>query len=61
MADQFSGVNVAVFFNTVDISGTARTVTVGEEAAAPDTIDGTHKGDTARNLIEGLPGDQRHA
>jgi len=56
MADQFVGDDVVVEFNTVDISGTARTVTVAEEAPAPPDIDCTHKGDTAQNLKEGIPG-----
>lgn len=56
MADQFIGDDVVVEFNTVDVSGTARTVTVAEEASPPDSIDATHKGDTARVLLEGLPG-----
>lgn len=56
MADQFVGDDVAVFYNTVDISGTARTVTVAEEAPAPPDIDCSHKGDTAQNLKEGIPG-----
>jgi hypothetical protein len=56
MADQFIGDDVVVEFGADDISGTARTVTVAEEAPAPDSIDATHKGDTARNLLEGLPG-----
>ena len=56
MADQYIGDDVVVEFNTVDISGTARTVTVAEEASPPDSIDSTHKGDTARVLLEGLPG-----
>jgi hypothetical protein len=56
MADQFSGVDLVVLFNTVDISETARTVDVAEEAPPPPDIDCSHKGDTAQNLKEGIPG-----
>lgn len=58
----FSGINLAVAFggtsylNASDISAHARTVDVTETAPAPDTIDITHKGDKAHQLLEGLPG-----
>jgi len=56
MADQYLGSSVVVEFNTVDISGTARTVEVTETAPEPEEIDKTHKGDATRLTIEGLPG-----
>lgn len=56
MADQFTGKDVVVKFNTVDISATARTVEITESAEEPEEIDKTHKGDTERLTIEGLPG-----
>lgn len=56
MADQFTGKDVVVLFNTVDISGTARTVEITESADEPEEIDKTHKGDTERLTIEGFPG-----
>jgi len=56
MADQFTGQLVVVEFNTVDISGTAKTVEITESADEPEEIDKTHKGDTERLTIEGVPG-----
>ena len=56
MGDQYAGDDVDVYFNTVDISATARVVTVSEEAPAPPDINATHKGDTAQVLLEGIPG-----
>ena len=56
MADQFIGDAMDVYYNTVDIGGTARTVTVDVKAASPPEIDCTHKGDTEQNLKEGIPG-----
>lgn len=53
---EYKGDQVVVEFNTVDISGQARTVTVNEEAGDPDQIDTTHKGDSEKQQVEGLPG-----
>ena len=55
---EYKGADVAVFFNTVDISGQARSVTVNEDAGEPEQIDVTHKGDTERQLLEGFAGSQ---
>ena len=56
MAVKYSGVDLVVEFGSVDISAYARSCEVSETAAAPDTIDSTVKGDTARQILEGLPG-----
>ena len=53
---EFKGDSLSVYFNSLDISGQGRTVTVSETAGEPEEIDATHKGDTRRNLIEGFPG-----
>jgi len=52
---EYSGINLAVFYNTVDISGQGRSIRVGEEAGEPEEYDVTHKGDTAKQILEGLP------
>jgi hypothetical protein len=56
---EYKGSDLAVFYNTVDISGQARSVTVTQEAGEPEQLDITHKGDTERQLLEGFPGAQR--
>lgn len=56
MADQYTGKDMVVEYNTVDISGTARTVEVTESSDEPESIDKTHKGDATRLTIEGFPG-----
>ena len=56
MATKYTGASLAVFFGTIDISGYARSVELTETAAAPETIDVTVKGDTARQILEGFPG-----
>jgi hypothetical protein len=56
---EYKGHNLAVVFNTVDISGQARSVTVNEEAGEPEQLDVTHKGDSERQLLEGFAGAQR--
>lgn len=56
---EYKGADLAVFYNSVDISGQARTVTVNEEAGEPEQLDVTHKGDTERQLLEGFAGAQR--
>ena len=57
----YSGINLGVFWGTapkgsVELAVHGRSVDVTETAPAPDTIDVTHKGDTAKQIIEGLPG-----
>lgn len=56
---EYKGADLAVFYNSVDISGQARTVTVNEEAGEPEQLDITHKGDTERQLLEGFAGANR--
>ena len=46
-ADEVSAADLALHGRSVDVT---------ETAPAPDTIDVTHKGDTAKQIIEGLPG-----
>ena len=52
----YAGSGLLVKFNTVDISGHARSVDVSEDAGDPDIIDVSHKGDTAHVIIEGMAG-----
>ena len=56
MAVHYDGSDLLVMFGAVDISGYARSVEVSETASAPETLDVTHKGDTARQILEGFPG-----
>lgn len=56
MAQQFTGKDMVLEFGTDDISVTARKVTMTENADPPEDIDITHKGDTERQLLDGLPG-----
>ena len=56
MADNFSGSAVKVVYDTLDISGAARSVTVTEAQEAPGDIDVTHRGDAAKVVLEGLAG-----
>ncbi len=56
MADQFTGKDMVLEFGTVDISTAMRTVELTENADPPEDIDITHKGDTERQLLDGLPG-----
>lgn len=56
MADQFTGQNMVLEFGTQDVSDGARRVSVNETADPPEDIDITHKGDTERQLKDGLPG-----
>jgi hypothetical protein len=56
MADQFTGKNMVLEFGTVDVSASMRKVTITENADPPEDIDVTHKGDTERQLLDGLPG-----
>jgi hypothetical protein len=53
---EYKGSELEVYFNTVDISGQARSVTITEDAGEPEQLDITHKGDTARQLLEGFAG-----
>lgn len=58
----YSGINLVVGVNSANFPITAatfdhvRTVDVTETAPAPETIAVTHRADTARQIIEGLPG-----
>ena len=56
---EYSGKDLVVVFNTVDISGAGRRVRVREEAGEPEEIDVTHKGDTERQVLETYPGAQK--
>ena len=56
---EYTGSSLAVFFNTVDISGQMRTVSVQEAADEAEEIDVTHKGDSARVLLEGFAGAEK--
>jgi hypothetical protein len=56
MADQYSGQNMDLYFNTVDIGATLRSVEISQAAPEPEEIDVTHKGDTERQTLEGFPG-----
>ena len=56
MAEHYSGKDLITEFGSVDISTYAREVTINESADAPDSIDTTHKGDTVKTDLEGLPG-----
>lgn len=53
---EYTGINLVVEFDSVDISGQARTASVEEVAPEPETIDVTHKGDTSKQSLEGLAG-----
>ena len=56
MADEeYTGIDLVVEYNTVDISGLARSARVAEDAGEPEEYDITHKGDTAKQILEGLP------
>lgn len=56
MADQFTGKDMVLEFGTDDVSASMRKVTLTENADPPEDIDITHKGDTERQLLDGLPG-----
>lgn len=56
MAVKYSGVDMLVHFGGTDISAYARSIEINETADAPEDIDVTVKGDTARQILEGLPG-----
>lgn len=55
---EYKGLSLQVFYNSLDISGTGRSVTVTEDAGEPEQIDVTHRGDSERQLLEGFPGSQ---
>jgi hypothetical protein len=55
MADNYDGRSLVVKHNTVDISGTARSVKVTGAAGEPPDVDHTHKGDTTQVIAEGIP------
>ncbi len=56
MGTEFKGSSLVVEFNTVVLSGQGRTVSISEEAGDPEEIDITHRGDSARTVLEGFPG-----
>jgi len=56
MGDEYAGIDLAVFYNTVDISGKGRSARINENAGEPEEVDITHKGDTARQRLETFPG-----
>lgn len=56
---EYVGSDLAVYFNTVDVSGQMRTVSVQEAADEAEEIDVTHKGDSARVLLEGFAGAEK--
>jgi hypothetical protein len=55
---EYKGSLLQVYFNTVDISATGRSVNVSEDAGEPEEIDITHRGDTERQVLESFPGRQ---
>jgi hypothetical protein len=56
---EYTGSALACFFNTVDISGQMRTISIQEAADEAEEIDVTHKGDAARVLLEGFAGAEK--
>jgi len=56
MSEEYSGKDLQVFFNTVDISGKGRRVVINEMAGEPEEVDITHRGDTERSALETYPG-----
>lgn len=56
MAVHYIGDDAVVVYKATDISGYYRTGEVSETAPAADEIDQSHKGDSARTLLEGLAG-----
>jgi len=53
---EYSGKDLQVFWNTVDISGQGRRVVINETAGEPEEVDITHRGDTERTALETYPG-----
>lgn len=53
---EYSGKDLQVFFNTVDLSGQGRRVVVNETAGEPEEVDITHRGDSERSALETYPG-----
>ena len=58
MGTEYKGSSLQVFFNSVELSGQGRTITVSESPGSPEQIDITHRGDTERQLLESYPGAQ---
>lgn len=55
---EYSGSLLAVWYNSIDVSGQGRRVRVNENAGEPEEIDVTHKGDSEREILESYPGAQ---
>lgn len=55
MAEQYAGNSLVVVFASVDISAYMRSVEISEEAN-PEWIDVTHKGDSSKQYVKGIPG-----
>jgi hypothetical protein len=53
---EYSGKDLQVFWNTIDISGQGRRVVINETAGEPEEVDITHRGDTERTALETYPG-----
>ena len=45
MGTEYKGSSLQVFFNSVELSGQGRTITVSESPGEPEEIDVTHRGD----------------
>ena len=58
MALHYDGRALVVEFAGTDISAYARSIEFSESAGAPDSLDTTHKDDTEKTHIEGLPNAQ---
>lgn len=53
---EYKGSLLQVYYNTVELSGQGRSVSVNEEAGEPEEVDVTHRGDSSRQVLEGFPG-----
>ncbi|HFD38536.1 MAG TPA: hypothetical protein ENJ31_01615 [Anaerolineae bacterium] len=53
---EYSGKDLVVTFNSIDISGQGRRVSIEEKSDPPERYDVTHRGDTQKQTLEGLPG-----
>ena len=57
----YSGISLTAYWGAnigaaIELLGHGRTFDITETAPAPDSIDVTHKADTARSIVTGLPG-----
>jgi len=59
MGTEYKGSSLQVFFNTVELSGQGRTISVSEAPGEAEEIDITHRGDTERSTLESYPGAQK--